>query len=274
MEKKNNIIQRFTHAFYDFSYYKTFLKESVGKALWMIVLLTFIFSLASSAITVASLGTSIEDAMREAITEMPYFKLADGTLSSKDETFRVFGQDEDFIVFDLEGKMTAIDFMKEYKNGIYLNKDSATVVNRGEIRSINFSDIKDIHFDRNDMENFIGPVLIVVKVVIMMLPFFVVIGKMINLVFIGLICTVVGLFLRRRSSFGEAFRIGIYANVVPTVILGLLSLFPVVKIFLSPVLGFVYYGVTILYTYFIYQQMKKDPPVNDEVITENEEIIE
>ncbi|NME83384.1 DUF1189 domain-containing protein [Clostridium sp. SM-530-WT-3G] len=141
MKKRMGIVHKFAYSFYDFSAYKEFLIQGLGKAIFYIFLVTIAFSTLSNIRTVSQFNDDISRIENKFNKESPDFEYKDGKLTmdydgpiyykytGDSPILSVFINDtliNGNLIVDTSGKTDA-SALDSYSKGTYVDSDSVTI---------------------------------------------------------------------------------------------------------------------------------------------------
>lgn len=202
----------------------------------------------------------------EAITnKCPDFELKDGKFVCRGEMpFVSVGKSNIAFIIDTSGK-TRIDTLNNFKSGIFITENNLVYKKSSyETTSYKFSDFKTLNITKSWLINVIRNYTIPVLVFVFIIGFvFIIIGKMIGVLFLTLIALILARILKTEINYENIFKISIYAIIVPTILNNVLD-WTTLKI---PYFWVIYYAIAI---FFLVRYIKGYNVIPDEVTETNE----
>lgn len=264
MEDKYSFFKRLQLCVIKKSFGKTIILESLGTAIkYFMVFMIIIASITMIQFTY-SFKLGLEEAMQTIQKEIPEFKLANGYLECQGEMPIIEVEGNSVFVLDTSGKVDE-SILNSYDEGIVITSTKVfQKKNSIEYTTYNFKDIDWIKLTKGDVLKFIDkwyiPALFGVFIVGMI---FILIAKLINVVFISILALIVNAFIRTKLIYENLFKLSFYAITLSTIIKMIITLFDLNV----PYFFLIYYGVTIYYLYRYLSEVKKDLalPLTDEI---------
>ena len=199
--------------------YVEFVKESAGRAVLYIFLITLILGSIGRIKTVyefAKLRDTAKDAINKDVRD---FKFENGRLAvDGDMPITIKEEDGTVIIIDTSGSTTE-SALDEYNKGMlitdtkFINKK-----NSSQKEQVEFSSYKDFSFDKSDVLKIIdkSKVLNVFIVIFGVLWFF---GKQfLFALFTALLALIVNAVVKARVNFGEVYKLTLYSLTVPIIV--------------------------------------------------------
>jgi len=237
--------------------YVEFLKESVGRTVLYIFLITLILGSIISVKTIYKFA-DFRDKAKEAITkDVRDFKFENGKLAvDGDMPIIIKEEDGTVIIIDTSGS-TSESALDEYNKGMfisdtkYVNKKSPSQKDQVEL-----SLYKDFSFDKSDILKLIdkAKVLNVFIVIFGVLWFF---GKQfLFALFTALLALIVNGFVKSRVKFGEVYKLALYSLTVPIIVNTIYKLSPISGIGMWARWG-IYWAIALTYLGFAFKAIRE-----------------
>lgn len=251
-QEKLKFFSRLKNSITNISYYNIFIKESLGRAFLYLFLLSLLVSFISTIIISYNTNEGLKY-LKEYSKSIPYFEFNNGELNVSGDMPLTYTDPDDNspIIIDTSGK-TDESILNQYdeavlilKNKLIIKKDSI------EKREINFSEIKELNFDKNTLEQFIPNMKLIINIVVIIaVIIFMPIWLFITCSFTALILSLLGLIIKsitkKEISFNDIYIISIYSLTLPLIIKHVLVLnLP----FVIPFFWLIYYGIAVFYIY-------------------------
>lgn len=156
MKKRMGIVHKFAYSFYDFSAYKEFLIQGLGKSIFYVFLVTIVFSTLSNIQIVSEFNDNISRIENKFNKESPDFQYKDGKLTMDYDGPIHYKYDGDSpilsmfineglingnLIIDTSGKTNA-SALDPYSEGTYVDSDSITIKNSDD--KVTTTKLKDL----------------------------------------------------------------------------------------------------------------------------------
>lgn len=274
---------KFAYSFYDFSAYKGFLAQGLGKGILYIFLVTIIFSTLGNVRTVSVFNDDMSRLELKFNKESPDFEYRDGkftmdydgpihyTYTGDSPFLDVFINDmliNDNLIVDTSGQ-TDDSALNSYKRGIYINSDTITI--KSDDSSISSVSLKD-YFDTSlvDPDSFVinkklikASFPLIMKVfdssILLINPIISILSNLCAGFFIlGPITVIISKNLNMKLSYRNACTISFYAMTMPLLVESLL----IVSGLSIPDFGILFYAIAIVYCSLALKNIKKSDKNN------------
>ncbi len=255
--KKTNIFKCFIYSITSFDNYKLFLRESTGKAIGYLVLLSLLISIAIFA-PFFSIANEVANAAPNFIDEViPDFNLVDGQLE-------VYGDMP--IVMDSSDLPVVIDttpgaedrLLYQYDSIILITQDKMILKNYTERQEYPHSAYTGLELTKDSLIEalpIIKTYMTVAFIFIGILVYiFVLIVKFITVFIASIIGLIVNSSLKTNLSYKSIFKISLFAMTLPLIVCTILDVLPV-NIPFMPVL---FYAGTGVYIYGAIRSIKRE----------------
>ncbi len=199
----------------DFRFYREIKDNRFGRTFIYILLLFLIVY----SINTVSLYINVKNAMDVVALELsekaPEFVLSSGELEFSGEMpYYVYNDEMQAIVIDTTGQ-TSEDAIKSKMTGILLTKDRMYVKNQMQYNVMNYSDMGDLTFTKQDLINFLPKISNIVLVFMVILFIFVLGMKLLQAVLIALAGMIFSSAFKVELKFRHLYNFAIYALTLP-----------------------------------------------------------
>lgn len=246
--KKIGIFRKFIYSLYKPKAYNEFLKQSTGKAILYIFLLSLVLGVINSLfiiIPINSVKSSFQDDFSENI---PDFQLKDGVLSIDADMPIKYVEDENIVYVDTENPIDP-NIIDEYETGFLITSDSMIVKQNGIEQSISFNTMDSEFVLNKDTLIDLIPLTINLIIVFFLIlyPIFIFIQKLLFAAILALFGILIGNILKKTLSYSECFRLSLYSLTLPMV-LTIFDIFGIINwmVFLAIALFYLFFGIKAL----------------------------
>lgn len=251
---------KFAYSFFDFSAYKEFIVQGLGKSIVYVFLVTLIFTTITNLKTIDTFNTDISDVQQALVHSTPNFQFRNGELSMDSSEPVYYKHNGDILIIDTVNK-TKSSALDSYSNGIYISSTQLVYrQNYTTIYTIDFSDYSDFTFTNKDAEQF----LLVLKIIfpIVLLIFNPMITFAFNLAAVFIVLGPLSLFIssimRVKLNYSRACTMSFYAMTFPLLLEALLQVAGIeIENF-----SFLFYSVTLIYCSLALKEIKKTDKSN------------
>lgn len=253
-----NIFKEMAHSIYDFEGYKGFLKNKKGKVfLFGLVLMlayflvTMVVPFARFQFTTGGFGTIIRE-------YVPDFELKDGKMWVESSfeydyagTYVNINTEEGFY-FDDADQVESL--LKEYPQVILMDSERAIVKNNSRAETVYFSDLSGGTFNKENLLGYV-PYTYMIIAGFGLVALLVMIGLFFfGVLFVALLGMIFTSGMRNKLTFGQLYKLGIYARTLPLLIKAVLKLVSIP----IPFFWVINFGISVFYLYRVIGLMKKD----------------
>lgn len=254
---KISFFERFKRSIVDIQSYNFFVKESLGKGILYLLLLSLMVAFITSSVMSYKFKNSFEDEARSVMIQTPEFEFKNGELNvDGDMPLRI----KDYIIVDTTGNTDA-SVLDSYNEGILIVKDKAIIKkNVVEKREFDFSTMKDIEFNKQDVAKYIPKInnWISIFIVVFGITFgtlWIMLSTMVNALILGIAGIIISKVQKMNIEFGYIYKICIYAFTLPIVIDKLIIGYLPIYI---PFFNIIYYIVAGIYMYSAMDSYKRE----------------
>lgn len=257
-----NIFKQFAKSMYSPKDVALFRFQGIGKTIGYVFLLMLI----SSLILGISIGNDLFKwatiTSEKIATEIPDFKLANGTLTSEIETPIVNESPEFTFIFDTTGQLTASD-VKKYKNAFGLLEKEVVLISESQPQQIPYSSLGNLSITKKDVLRFTNSmdtiVLVLVPIILIFLYLFTTFLKFIGISFLALIGIILSKQTERKLQYRQLWMLSAYAVTIPTIFFAIID---ALKIYIP--YSFLLYWITA--TIVLYLIIKEIPKPKSQVL--------
>lgn len=222
-EIKLNFFQKIRYSITDIKAYRTFTKETLGKAFLYLVFFSLIFGAISSIRPIIDFNTGISSFKDSVIKNSPDFTFQDGVLSIKGNMPIVEKSDSTIVIFDTSGK-TAESAIQDYSDAILVTADKIIVKQPGRTQTIELSSMEGLSFTKADVEKWLPLLkfLSILRIILGISYFFVI--KIIGVLILSLIALIVNGINGTKLSYKKLLGLSIYSMTLAMLVGVLLDL--------------------------------------------------
>jgi hypothetical protein len=254
MEERMGFVSKVADSITKPEAYGYFIKQTVGKAIVYLILLTLIFESLNLVRPVIDYNTGINQLIRSFNMNMPDFELKNGELNVNGNMPIISGDVNYVVIVDTTGG-TGENALDNYNAGILILKNKIIQKESSfQKKEYNLKDFGTLTIDKSDVKGWI-PLLKVINVFIILfgyIGFFA--GKLLSALILALIGLIISGSMKLRKDFGDLYKISIYSLTLPIIIKVLLS---VIK-YTIPYFFIIYYGIAVFYLWKALSIIKKN----------------
>jgi len=236
--------------------YVEFLKESVGRTVLYIFLITLVCSSIVSAKYIYKFADARDKAKDAINKDIRDFKFENGRLAvDGDMPITIKEEDGTVIIIDTSGSTTE-NVLDQYDKGMLITDTKyISKKNPSQKEQVEFSSFKDLSFDKSDVVRLIdkAKVFNVFIVIFVVLWFFA--KQFLFALFAALLALIINLFIKARVRFGEVYKLTLYALTVPIIINTIYDVTPLSLGFLLK--KFIYLAIALTYLGFAFKAIKE-----------------
>ena len=283
MKNKMRIGHKFAYSFYDFSAYKEFLRQGLGKAIFYVFLVTVIFSTLGNVRTVSVFNDDMSRFELKFNKESPDFEYKDGKLTmdydgpihynytGDSPILSIFINDlliNGNLIVDTSGQ-TDISVLDSYKRGTYIDSETINIkTDAHNITTLNLKDyFKSDMLDSNDMTINKALVSSSLPLLTKMFDFSILVVNPIiaflnNLcaafIILGPLTIIISKNLNMKLTYKNACTLSLYAMTMPLLIESL----SIVSGLYIPDYGILFYAIALIYCSLALKNIKKSDKKN------------
>ncbi|CAH2212378.1 DUF1189 domain-containing protein [Tepidibacter aestuarii] len=254
---KISFFERFKRSIVDIPSYNFFVKESLGKGILYLLLLSLMVGVITSSVMSYKFKNYFESEARSFVIRAPEFEFKNGELDVQgDMPLKI----DDYIIVDTTGS-TDDSVLDAYNEGMLILKDKVIVKQSVvEKREFDFSSINDVEFNKQDAMKFIPEInkwisIFIVVFGIIFITLWIMISTMINALILGIAGIIISKVQKMNIQFGDIYKICIYAFTLPIVIDKLILGYAPIYI---PYFNLVYYIIAGVYMYNAMDSYKRE----------------
>lgn len=246
---------KFAYSFFNFSAYKEFLVQGIGKSILYIFIVTLIFSTLANINTINIFRTEITIIESTFEKNAPNFELKDGLLNIDAKEPIYYNRLGGIFIVDTSGK-TSPAILESYSSGVFLDSNNISIKkDSSKIQTLSYSDIGDLYVTKDIMKDSFTVIKLVFPLILFtlnplislfynLLTIFLVLGPL-SLI----ICTFIGI----KLSYKNVCTISCYAMTMPLMLQSLLDISGLI----TPEFQSIFYLIALLYCYLAIAEMKK-----------------
>ncbi len=250
----NGLFSSLYRSLYDFKAYAGFKKGSMGRAFLYLFVVSMISGIIGSVKIYMGMDQAFKDMHQTFTKDFPNFTFTKDGLEVEGKMPIISAEGNKFItIVDTEGKVSP-SVLDQYEEGIYVGKTKIIFKrNQVETREYDLSSFKEIApLTKSDVEKFFAYSWVMSLIVIIFFLVFYFIAKIVNALVVGLIGLIYSAVTRSGESFGDLFKLSIYALTLPIIIETVLTLTGI-KI---PFFSVIYFGLATGYLIYALTRIK------------------
>lgn len=217
---------KFAYSFFDFSAYKEFLVQGLGKAILYIFLVTLIFSTITNLNKINIFLSETSDIQTTFTKTAPKFELKNGLLTVDSTEPIYYRNDGQVLIVDTTGKTdkSAVD---SYSDAVYINSNELILKQRYQtVQIMKFSDFPELNITNKSIQNMLNLSKIFFPVILLILE--PIISFILNLIsvfaIIGPLSLSISSFMNVKLNYTKACILGFYAMTMPLLLQALLDI--------------------------------------------------
>lgn len=245
---------KFAYSFFDFSAYKEFLVQGLGKSIIYMFVVTLIFSTITSINTINTFISETSKIESRLVKNIPNFELKNGILSIDSDKPIYNKFDGQQIIVDTSGK-TSKSSLDSYSDGIYINAEELIIrQNYRTLQTFKFSDFTTFNLTNKTMQNILSSLKIIFPIVLLFLnP---IISFLLNLIsgflVVGPLSLSISYAMGVNLKYPKACTISFYAMTLPIVLESLLDISGMDL----PEFFIIFYIISLIYSAFAINEIK------------------
>jgi hypothetical protein len=256
-ENKINIFKCFIYSITGFERYRVLLRQSMGKAVAYLILLSLLLSVAVFVPVYIMMYDKFDSAAQYIAENMPDFRLSGGKLEVYGEMPIVIEDDDLPVVIDTTpGAEDTI--LSEYDNVLLITGDKMVVKSYVNRQEYPLSAFMGLDISKDTLVNSKPMITSYIKIMFVIIGFFVcvffVIGKFISALVVSVIGMIANSSMKTNMSYRNIFKLSIFSMTLPLVI-G--SVFDVLSINI-PFVAVLFYAVSGVYVCGAISRIKKE----------------
>ena len=260
MNTKMGFRHKFAYSFFNFSAYKQFLVQGLGKAILYIFLVTLIFSTIINVNKINQFLSETSDIQASFTKDAPEFELKNGLLTVNSSEPIYYRNNGLLLLVDTTGK-TDKSTADSYSDVIYIDsKELILKQNYKTVQVVSFSDFPELNITNKTIKNVLYLSKILFPVILLILD--PLISFILNLVsgFIILapISLTISSFMNVKLNYTKACILSFYAMTMPLLLQALLEVSGIV---LNEFFG-LFYLVTLIYCGLAIRELKNTDKSN------------
>ncbi|MFW2488889.1 DUF1189 domain-containing protein [Clostridium chromiireducens] len=254
MKTKMGFRNKFAYSFYDFSAYKEFIGQGLGKAIFYTFIVTLIFSTITNIKIATAFNSAISKIEDTFDKSAPNFELSNGILSV-DYSEPIFYKHGDFmLIVDTSGKTTN-SALNPYCDGIYINSNALTArQNYTTVQNIDLAEFSGWIITNANVKNILSIMQVIFPIMLFILnP---IISFLTNLVsafaILAPFTLSIGTLMGVKLKYSKACTLSFYAMTLPLLLEALLEIAGINV----PEFYIVFYMISLLYCGLAIREIK------------------
>lgn len=224
MNQQNmNFFRRFLNSIINFNSYAYFIRQTAGKAVLYLFLVSLFFGIVITIRPVVFINTELPSILDRIAEEIPDFTLENGILDIQGEMPLMLGSESYPIIIDTTGKSdeSALD---EYASGVFISATEMVQKSPETFHVTPFKDIRTFRITKETLLDMLPLIRVMGIVVAFLLALFFIVVRFLSAV----ILSIAGLFAANikglRLRFRDVFKLSAYALTLPTLLAVLLMM--------------------------------------------------
>lgn len=217
--------RKFAYSFFDFTAYKEFLVQGLGKSVLYIFLVTLLFSTITNFKTIDTINSEISAFQDALVNVIPSFEFSNGEFSINSSEPVYYKHDGDILIIDTANKTDA-SVLDPYSNGMFINSEK--LVYRQDyttLYSLDLSNYSDLTFTNTSLEKLLMLFQILFPVALFICT--PIISFLINLaagfIVVGPLSLFISSLMEIRINYYRACTLSFYAMTLPLLLEALLN---------------------------------------------------
>lgn len=251
---------KFAYSFSNFTAYKEFLLQGLGKSIFYIFLVTLIFSTIANLKTIYTLNSQISDVQATFLQSSPQFELKNGILSVDSSQPIYYKHDDEVLIVDTNDT-TNSSVLNAYENGIFMNSEEVILrQNYTTMQTISFKDWDDLIVTNKTVQNMLSISKILIPIFLLILnPIFSFIECLVSVfLLLGPLCISISSIMGVKLNYSKSCTLSFYAMTLPLLLESLLSVAGIV----IPEFSAIFYIVTLIYCGLAIKEIKNTDKSN------------
>lgn len=225
MKNKMGIVHKFAYSFFDFTAYKEFVIQGLGKAILYCFLITLIFTTITNIKMINLFNSDISSVQATFEHSAPNFELKNGVLSVDNNEPVYYKHDELMLIVDTSGK-TSTSVLDSYNDGIYIDSNSVTFrQNYKTIQTLKLSDLSEWNITNAHVKYLFESLKLVIPIVLLIItPIASFLANLISIfAILAPFSLSVSTFMGVKLSYTKACTLSCYAITLPLLLEALLN---------------------------------------------------
>lgn len=258
-EEKLGFFEKMYKCIYDMKTYAKVLKETTGRAVLYILLMTLIFGGISLIADVYEFNTGYRLVM-SAVSKVPEFSFENGTLTVDSDQPYKFSDGSNFVfIMDTTGA-TDKSALENYTQGVLITSDQLTQKQIGSERTVDLTTLKGMTLNKADLIRMMGSIKsLIIGFMIIGAPIAWFVGKLllafILVVVVGLIANSIN---NTRLSFGDLYKLALYSLTAPIILGTLMDYLKLVSPTIGVLAKFIYFIVAAVYLILAISYLRRE----------------
>lgn len=247
--------QRLFYSITSFSFYKRVIKESSGKAILYLLLLSILLSLFNIIHPMVGFLNGVDVLSKTFERNIPDFEFINGELNVAGDMPIIIGKESDqVVIIDTSGQLDA-HALDDYKSGVFISKNYAVNKDNAiKTETIDFTELGPLKFTKQQIAGFLPYLKYFTILIILAIFAGTIIGKLISSLVVSVIGLIINASVKSTLLYGEIYRAGVYAMTLSSICKLLLRLLSIQ----IPFFFIIYYAVISLYLIKAFSLIKED----------------
>lgn len=224
-----NIFSEFFFSIFGVKKYSEFLKNKGGKVFLYIMFVVFIYTCIANAKAIPGTKIFIEEAREFIEYELPYFELKNGEFYIEEPVY--LEDDKTFVSADCENgsyikqydKSEWMQMLADYDSAIMLDTSTILIKDEAQIEMMDFA--RNFSFSRDSLYDLIESAYVIVGIYLILAYIFNILKFLFATLIVALVGLIIDSFVGYGLTYGQLFKLSIYAKTCMLIIKALFKLF-------------------------------------------------
>jgi len=251
-EPRLDFFSRIYYSISGFSKYRNFLRQSTGKAVVYLLLISLVLGVITLVPEVNLYNKTMDELIANFDSKIPDFSFVDGKLEVKGTMPIIIDNGGAVIIIDTSPN--AEDILVNYDMVVLITSEKIIQKNYVDKTETNLSNLQGLVLTRDTIKQTL-PIMKPLGIVIFIFAgIFYVCGKFISALIVSLIGLIINSAKSTHLSYRSIFKISVYSLTLPLLLYTLLKLLPVA----IPYLSFLFYIIASVYVWGAINTIKKE----------------
>lgn len=244
--------------------YSHFLKESGGRAVLYLLFLCLIFGGIGTIKTIYEFNKVVSEVEALLKEKVPNFTLKNGELNVEGEMPIILNErGPSVVIIDTSDKADE-SILDKYQDGLFISK-TKFIQKQGSYKrqETSFASFRGMTLTKTDVQGYVGYSIFLKVAIGILSPILFFISKFFSAFIITILALIVNGFYKAKVTFGQIYKLSIYALTLPIII----KVFFTVTTLYFGFFWVVYYGVALLYLILALKSINKNQQEIGEPIT-------
>lgn len=248
-----NLLSKLYHSTAGFQAYRHFIRESTGKAVLYLLLLTLVLGVIWIIGPVNDFNHGISEMIQSFDREVPNFTFQNGELNVEGEMPIIIEDSTSVLIIDTSGR-TDETILNNYDQAVLITRHK--MIQKDYIRNqvVDFSALQGLRMDKSDVKRFLPFLRWIAALIAFFGVLFFVATKFLSALVLSLFGLIINSARNTRLPYRDVFKISVYAMTLPLILGTLLDLLPI----WIPYLALIFYVISGVYIWGAINMIRKD----------------